>query len=786
MTSLIVLNFGKGDWQNGLPTVIAQLWDEQSANPMQFTGSLPPAPALDQRYQRWRSLYIALYSNLGWRRSRSPSFGFEIDESDVTNISQSEFHSLCQDLRGLLNSWLNAESFRNIDRQLRTHLSPKQSIRVIIVADDPTLLQLPWSLWSFLEDYPKAEIALSLPEYIRPVKTAVFQRKPKVRILAILGNSTGLDIATDQQLLQKLPNAELKFLVEPAASELNQQLWEPGWDVLFFAGHSSSQGKGRIQLNQRESLTVDQLKYGLRSAIAHGLKLAIFNSCDGLGLAQDLADLNLPQVIVMREPVPDQVAQEFLKHFLTAFSGGKSLYGSVRQAREKLQALETQFPCATWLPVICQNPAEIPPTWQDWCGKPLKQPLRLPTRREWQTVLLSGLVVTGLVTGARLLGWLQGVELWSYDRLMQSRPLEESDPRLLVVLITEQDMQAEKEKRRLGSISDQTLNRLLATLEQYKPQVIGLDLYRDFRTQEPTLAKRLKTSNRLVAICKRPHGKEDPDGVLPPPEVPSDRLGFSDFLQDPDGAVRRHLLLLSSNPTARCTTNYAFSVQLASRYLEAKGITSKITPQDELQMGNIVFRYLESRTGAYQSLVANSGQVLLNYRASPLGRKVAQQVTLTQVLAGQINPDTIKNRIILIGVETPHSSGDVWPTPYSPGNADLLPGVLIQAHMTSQILSAVLDQRPLMWVWPAWLEILWISGWALLGGFLGWQFQRLALFSLACGIAIALLYGTCWLLVLQGGWIPLLLPAVSLLMAGTSVRLMTPSSDVQKDLRIKP
>lgn len=66
----------------------------------------------------------------------------------------------------------------------------------------------------------------------------------------------------------------------------------------------------------------------------------------------------------MREPVPDAIAQEFLKHFLTAFASGKSFYLSVREAREKLQSLEQYFPCASWLPVICQNPAEIPPTWE--------------------------------------------------------------------------------------------------------------------------------------------------------------------------------------------------------------------------------------------------------------------------------------------------------------------------------------------------------------------------------------------------------------------------------------
>ena len=91
--------------------------------------------------------------------------------------------------------------------------------------------------------------------------------------------------------------------------------------------------------------------------------MAIFNSCDGLGLAWELQKLQIPQVIVMGEPVPDHVAQEFLKYFLIPFAKGQSFYLAVREARERLQGLEDQFPCASWLPVICQNPLVKPPTW---------------------------------------------------------------------------------------------------------------------------------------------------------------------------------------------------------------------------------------------------------------------------------------------------------------------------------------------------------------------------------------------------------------------------------------
>ena len=46
-------------------------------------------------------------------------------------------------------------------------------------------------------------------------------------------------------------------------------------------------------------------------------------------------------------------------------------------------------------------------------------------------------------------------------------------------------------------------------------------------------------------------------------------------------------------------------------------------------------------------------------------------------------------------------------TPY---NTDLRP-VTLQAQMVSQIISAALDDRPLLWVWKSWQEIAWIYGW---------------------------------------------------------------------------
>jgi len=390
-TQVVIINLGSGDLHNGFPKVSAQLWAEDNGFPEQFIGSLPAAPHLIKLYRNWQAIYQYLCDRIicppnrllmrlstQTRHACTEEEELEIDGGGITNISVVGFHDLCQKLHQGVNSWLNSAEFLNIDRQLRSSLDPDSEIRVIIETNDDLLRRLPWHCWDFFKDHPKAEMAISRPEYKRPCKS--YQPKisrQKARILAVLGNSQGIDLKKETNLLTSLQDAEVVFLVNPTRAQLNEQLWHPsGWDILFFAGHSHSEGAtGRIYINENQnfnSLTIEQLEEALKAAIKNGLKLAIFNSCDGLGLANALSRLNIPQVIVMREPVPNRVAQDFFHHFIQAFAVERmSLYLAVSQARQKLRGLEDDFPGASWLPVICQNPAVEPPTWAQLVKIPL-------------------------------------------------------------------------------------------------------------------------------------------------------------------------------------------------------------------------------------------------------------------------------------------------------------------------------------------------------------------------------------------------------------------------------
>ncbi|ACB54147.1 rfrA family pentapeptide repeat [Crocosphaera subtropica ATCC 51142] len=347
---LFILTINQGSLEQGFSPVIGQIWSQGRLLPTQHIGQLPPAPALKELYQDWLSVYQSLNDNF---RTIQP----------LPSNTNGSWLSFTEAFEELLNKWLNSDEFRPIDKQLREVFSRSEEIRIIIQSHDYYIKSFPWHLWDFLKSYRQAEVAFNEP-YFEQTNTKVSPRH-LVRILAIFGNSEGLNLVEDRQVLENLSEqAIIEYLVEPSFFELSETLRHcEGWDIICFAGHSYSyeQGnRGIIQINSREKLTLEQLKHSLEFAIEKGLKLAIFNSCDGLGLARQMAKMSIPQVIVMRQPVPDRVAQVFIKNFLSAFFQKKSLYCSLREARESLQGLESEYPCASWLPIIYQNVSEIP------------------------------------------------------------------------------------------------------------------------------------------------------------------------------------------------------------------------------------------------------------------------------------------------------------------------------------------------------------------------------------------------------------------------------------------
>ncbi|AFY55337.1 WD40 repeat-containing protein [Rivularia sp. PCC 7116] len=357
MKKLVVLKLD-GDFNQGF-SVSLEIGEDGKRADVELNDSqlrLPAIPKLPNIYQEWCRSYRGL-----------DGYRIKVKKGHLSNVKVSSLKEDCQtkadNIKLIFTNWLKADSFYRIKEKCLIHLSPEDEIRFIIRTTEFQLRKLPWHLWDLFDSYPDAEIGLS------SFDSRSFTRsyRNRVRILIVLGNSEGINVVEDEKLLKEYcQDAELVVLTEPSVLELNEYIWdERGWDILFFSGHSQTESEqGIIYLNSGESLTIAELKESLKRAVRGGLKLAFFNSCDGLGIAAELENLHIPQVIVMREPVPDKLANHFLKYFFDEFTGGKSFYKSVNIARRKLQGLEKKYPCASWLPVIVQNLLEIPPTWQ--------------------------------------------------------------------------------------------------------------------------------------------------------------------------------------------------------------------------------------------------------------------------------------------------------------------------------------------------------------------------------------------------------------------------------------
>ncbi|MCT7973688.1 CHASE2 domain-containing protein [Laspinema olomoucense] len=784
MGKLVVIKLD-GDFQRQEVRVMLEIGLEGDRPWIELPGKLPRSPELSTQLYDW----VEKYRNIGEPSRRIKTKKIIYDGGIEKRIE--ECCEAAEVLSERFNDWLESPEFRHCDRRLREELSREDEIRVLIRTGDRQLQKLPWHLWDFFDRYVKAELALSPPS-VQAV-TSLKVPKQKVKILAILGHDEGIETTVDRQILENLPQAKVNFLVKPQYREINDSLWEEKWDILFFAGHSESENeRGVIYINEREKLSIAELKYGLRKAVNRGLQLAIFNSCDGLGLAQELAELQIPQTIVMREPVPDRVAHEFLKNFLQAFSHGEPFYLAVRQARERLQGLEKEFPCATWLPVICQNPAVKPLNWTDLIVQPTPEPI-VPApqpqpigRSPWQTVstvLFVSVLVTSLVMGMRALGVLEPLELKAFDRLMQLRPSEGLDSRITIVKITDKDLPS-PEQTPLTSLPDDKLDRLLKILEPLQPRAIGLNLYRDFpvNVNYPELAAKLQQNSSFIALCAVGSHTPDKASIAPPNEVSETlRLGFGDILPDDDRVLRRYILGMSPS-NSLCQTDKSFSLQVARHYLQAEGIKLKLTQQEYFQLGRVVFQTLERDSGGYHDLDSRGHQILLNYRA---GGKVAEELELSDILQGRIDPDLIRDRIVLIGTTASRITNLPTPIDYDQDISRLydanprrektleMPPVVFQAHAIAQILGAVLDNRPLLGVWPKWGEMLWIWCWSVAGGLVAFYLRSGWHFGTVLGAGLGSLLAISFVFLVKGGWwVPLVPSALGFVTSGGSVAVL--------------
>ncbi|MGB3511156.1 MAG: CHASE2 domain-containing protein [Microcoleaceae cyanobacterium] len=399
----------------------------------------------------------------------------------------------------------------------------------------------------------------------------------------------------------------------------------------------------------------------------------------------------------------------------------------------------------------------------------LEQPQPQP-KKLGMSVIFAGLAWVGIVS-FRSLGWLQNLELNEYDRLMRWRPPEQPDPNILIVEATAKDIN----KYGIGSdLSDEILAEVIAKLEIHQPAIIGLDFWREKPLPSESgyrkLLKILSNNQKIVAVCSASQYHKNKPGTKPPQGVPEERLGFTDVVVD-NGQVdvfRRHLMFMGKEKNDPCQTSYSLSARVAFNYLESKGFKEEDITTENFKVGDVVFQHLGEREGFYQNFDAGGFQVLLNYRNAD---RVANYISISDILSGEFDGFLVRDKIVLIGSTAPDAN-DKFYTPYSyveVVSQKKMSGVILHAHQVSQIISAVLDGRPIIMFWDWWVDWLWIFGWCGVGGAMGWCFRRVLFFVLFMGGNIIVLYLVSLFFLTQGFVLPLVPSILALLISGIGI-----------------
>lgn len=373
--------------------------------------------------------------------------------------------------------------------------------------------------------------------------------------------------------------------------------------------------------------------------------------------------------------------------------------------------------------------------------------------------LLVAVVAVG-VCGLRAAGVFEWAELTAYDWFLRTVSRRQSvDTRILLVTISDADIREQQQ----WPLADETIARAVRILTRSGASAIGLDIYRDAAVPPGTreLERVLATESRLVGVMK--FGMPGVDRVEPPPTLPPENVGFNDVIVDRGGIVRRDLLFVDDGTS----TYSSLAFKLAMLFLAQRGVSPKSDARGFLNLGGETLLPFEANDGPYVGADARGYQLLLDYHG---GREPFPSVSLTDLLRGQVRPEIVANRVVLVGV-TAHSVKDFFYTPHSRGfEADhFMPGIAIHGHAVSQLLRIALDgARPITSVGIVG-KYGWIVLWCVFGGLLGLLVRSPLGLAFGAAAGLIVLGGIALGAFGQGYWLPFVPPATGWVLAAAIV-----------------
>lgn len=398
MSRVVILKIGDGSFETGF-SVTLEIRDNHLLIAPFAEGRLVPNLDIADALQNYRRAYYH------WVESQ-PSLGITVPRSMITHAAlgdpRDNLKKATKTLKDSLNEWLNSSDMSSIQNHILFHIGTKSEVRFFIQTTHFDLQQIPWECWNFLHQWcPDVEIALTIQR-----NPPIINLTPPIKVLVILGNidieskHTSLCLSSLQTALGNQDKVSMQILtpsseVPPSTKNIHNELIKNQWNIVVYLGHSQTSSDGHdgvfIIDNDTALSADDNLRNSLEIAVKKGLKLVICNSCDGLGIGRQLANIGVPHIIVMKEPIAVRVALRFLEVFLPNFLEHKSLQESLTIARQelKLHEFEVDAASSSLLPRLIENPEEPPLILPK-----NKRLLRLSSRWKQALLFILSLLVT--------------------------------------------------------------------------------------------------------------------------------------------------------------------------------------------------------------------------------------------------------------------------------------------------------------------------------------------------------------------------------------------------------
>ncbi|MCC5618022.1 CHASE2 domain-containing protein [Nostoc sp. CHAB 5836] len=464
--------------------------------------------SLTQSYENWHRAYLDYYVRLRGKKGISG-----------TGSAPRDFHKQLVETEAQLlhefQQWLLSPELVSINRAISkavSQTSEKQLVEIFLTCTPIEIARLPWESWDIYfdtdSDSPKKiRIARSPANISNEVMHPV---RRKIRVLVILGDDSGLDLEGDKQAVKSLNSiVDVKFVgwnrktdtTNFDANALKHQIIKAisddrGWDILFFAGHSNETQLtgGELGIAPGVALSMQEIEGSLKIARKRGLQFAIFNSCNGINIAEFLINLGLSQVAVMREPIHDKVAPIFLVKFLQSLAEYKDVHTALLDASQLLKEDEKRlsYPSAYLVPSLFRHPeAELFQIQPFNITSRIKRWLPTKLEAKW----LGGLLLLSLLPPVQSLLLEPRILVQAiYRQITFQKPVDvETD--LLVVQIDQESIDADSypNKNQIYPIDYSYLAALVNRLSLLDARIIGIDFILD-DTKQPNNSLKLRQS----------------------------------------------------------------------------------------------------------------------------------------------------------------------------------------------------------------------------------------------------------------------------------------------------